>query len=520
VDAASLAGGWALSPGEAEAYGEALRAAREAVRQVSRCDAGTSAWEAVRQVSQGATGTAGREAVRQVPRGDAGPAAPQSRSPADEAADAVPDRYNCFVSRCCVEPTGAGPLGGLDIGLKDNISLAGVPMSLGSAAMAEYVADADAAVVTMLRGAGARIVGKLRMDAFSFGSEGFGSGLDPHGRCDNPAAPGHLSGGSSSGAAVAAAAGLVDMAIGGDQGGSIRVPAAWCGVVGVKPTRGAVPDTGVVGLEPTIDAVGPIARSAAQAALVLGVLSGTDAPGQAPEPTSEPDCLAGLRIGLLTEGFGHPGGDPGVDAVVLEAVGRLTERGAAARWVSVPAHRECQPVGYLLQLLGAAILFGSRGYSTAGGCASPALIRALDRAVTERAASLPPRAKLALMLGDDLGSGALELYQHCTALARRLRGDVDQALDDVDILVLPTTPVLPPRYVPPASRLEALRRALLRPGLELVGVNTSPFNVTGHPAVGIPAGRSGGLPVGAMLVGRWSDDLRLLRIGTQLEVTA
>jgi amidase len=432
------------------------------------------------------------------------------------AAAAQPDGYNCFVSRCCVEPTGAGPLDGLDVGLKDNISLAGVPMSLGSAAMAGYVPDTDAAVVTMLREAGGRIVGKLRMDAFSFGSEGFGSGLDPDGRCDNAAAPGHLSGGSSSGAAVATAAGLVDVAIGGDQGGSVRVPAAWCGVVGLKPTRGTVPDTGVVGLEPTIDAVGPIARSAWQAALVLRVLSGADAAGPAPEP----DDLAGLRIGLLTEGFGHPGGDRGVDAVVLEAVRRLIERGAVARWVSVPGHRECHRVGQVLQLLGAAILFGSRGYSTAGGGGSPALVRALDKAVTERAVSLPPRAKLALMLGADLGSSALELYEHCTALARRLRLGYDQAMDDADILVLPTTPVLPPRYVQPASRLEALRRALLRPGLELVAVNTSPFNVTGHPAVTIPVGRSGGLPVGAMLVGRWSDDLRLLRIGTQLEATA
>lgn len=479
------AGGWAPSPDEAGVYAEALQAALEAALQVSQCDAG--------------------------------PAAPESRP----AVDVGPDRYNCFVSRCRVEPTAAGPLTGLEIGLKDNISLAGVPMSLGSAAMGGYVPDTDAAVVTMLLGAGARIVGKLRMDAFSFGSEGFGSGLDLDGRCDNVAAPGHLSGGSSSGAAVATAAGLVDVAIGGDQGGSVRVPAAWCGVVGVKPTRGTVPHTGVVGLEPTIDAVGPISRNARQAALVLSVLGGADAARpDAARPDPESACLAGLRIGLLTEGFGHPGGDQGTDAVVLGTVRRLTERGAVARWVSVPGHRDCQRVGYLLQLLGAAILLGSRGYSTAGGSGGPALVRALDKAVTERAAGLPPRAKLALMLSADLGSSALELYQHCTALARRLRLGYDEALDDADILVLPTTPVLPPRYVPPASRLEALRRALLRPGLELVAANTSPFNVTGHPAVTIPAGRSGGLPVGVMLVGRWSDDLRLLRIGAQLEAAA
>jgi amidase len=490
----SASGWWGPSSGEADIYAEALQAARAAARRVSRCPAGAVGHEA--------------------------------RPGTDTAAARRPDRYNCFAIRCSVRPTGTGPLSGLGIGLKDNISMAGVPMSLGSPAMAGYVPDTDATVVTMLLAAGARILGKLRMDAFSFGSEGFGSGLDPDGRCDNPAAPGHLSGGSSSGAAVATAAGLIDAAIGGDQGGSIRVPAAWCGVVGLKPTRGTVPDTGVVGLEPTIDSVGPISRSARQAALVLQAIRRPDSAARVPGPESAPqgwtgtgDDLAGLRLGLLREGFGLPGGDRGVDAVVHEAVGRLTVRGATARWVSAPQHRDCPTVGYLLQLLGAAILFGSRGYSNVGG-ASPSLARALDVAVTERADSLPPRAKLAVLLGNELGPGALELYQHCMALGRRFRRNYDQLLRDVDVLVLPTTPVPPPRYIAPSSPLEALRRALLRPGLELVAANTSPFNVTGHPAVTVPVGQANGLPVGAMLVGRWSDDLRLLRIGEHVEAAA
>jgi amidase len=486
----SAADRWACPPEEADVYAEALRMATAAARRVSQYPTQTGH--------------------------------PGSRPRTEPAAADQPDPYNCFASRCSVGPTGDGPLSGLDIGLKDNISVAGVPMSLGSAVMAGYVPDTDAAVVTMLLAAGARIVGKLRMDAFSFGSEGFGSGLDPGGRCDNPAAPGHLSGGSSSGAAVATAAGLVDAALGGDQGGSVRVPAAWCGVVGLKPTRGSVPDSGVVGLEPTIDSIGPISRSARQAALVLQAVRRAGAVGRDPDPgwPGPGEDLAGLRLGLLREGFGHPGGDQGVDAAVHEGVRRLTERGATARWISVPEHHKGPAVGYLLQLLGACVLFGSRGYPNAGGDASPALARALDLAVTERAASLPPRAKLAMMLGSELGSSALELYQHCTVLARHFRRSYDEALRDADVLVLPTTPVPPPRYVPPSSPLEALRRALLRPGLELVAANTSPFNVTGHPAVTIPAGRSNGLPVGAMLVGRWSDDLRLLQIGERMETAA
>jgi len=395
---------------------------------------------------------------------------------------------------------------------------------IGSAVMAGYIPDTDAAVVTMLLAAGARIVGKLRMDAFSFGSEGFGSGLDPDARCDNPAAPGHLSGGSSSGAAAATAAGLVDVAIGGDQGGSVRVPAAWCGVVGLKPTRGVVPGTGVVGLEPAIDAVGPICRTTQQAAHVLRALCPPDAAGQRLAtaeggwggPSGGQD-LAGLRLGLLREGFGLPGAEQGIDAAVHEAVGRLTERGATARWVSAPGHQDGAAVGYLLQLLGAAILFSTRGYSAAGGGASPGLARALDRAVTGRAASLPPRAKLAMLLSRELGADTLELYQRCWTLAEHFRHGYDERLADVDALVMPTTPVPPPRFVPPSSPHVALRRALLRPGLEYLAANTAPFNVTGHPAVTIPAGRSNGLPVGVMLVGRWRHDLRLLRIGEQIE---
>jgi amidase len=428
------------------------------------------------------------------------------------------DRYNCFVAECLVEPTFTGPLSDMDVGVKDNISVAGVPMSLGSVAMEGYLPDADAAVVTRLLESGARIVGKLRMDAFSFGSEGFGSGLDPRGRCDNPVAPGYLTGGSSSGPAAAVAGHLVDVAIGGDQGGSIRVPAAWCSVVGLKPTRGAVPTAGVIGLESTIDAVGPLCRTVEGAALAFGVISTRGQTGRAGEwPAPDAQSSQDLRVGLLTEAFDHPDGDREVDALVLEAATGLRRRGALTRIVSVPQHRDCQNLAYVLQLLGASFLFNSPWGPTEDKILGPTFTEALEVAVTKRSESLPPRAKLAIMLNSTLGRDARAIYLRCQHLASRFQDAYDHALDGLDVLLLPTTPLLPRAFEPPKTKLEAVRRALLRPGLESVTANTAQFNVTGHPALTVPVGRRGGPPVGAMLVGRWFDEASLFVAGKIIE---
>ena len=232
----------------------------------------------------------------------------------------------------------SGPLHGKTVALKDHIALAGVPLTFSSHMMDGYVPDFDATVVTRLLDAGATIVGKLKMEEFSWGGPGL-SGVGDYGRPLNPHNREHVTGGSSSGSGAAVAGGLVDIALGGDQGGSIRLPAAWCGIVGLMPTHGLVPHSGVFGLEPTIDYVGPMARTVEDVAVSLQCLAGRDGldPRQADVPASLPaytDALSrgvkGLRIGVLDEGFGVPGGDRAVDEAVMEAV-HVLERGGA-RW--------------------------------------------------------------------------------------------------------------------------------------------------------------------------------------------
>ena len=168
----------------------------------------------------------------------------------------VDDPFAVFIRRCSVKGAATGPLAGKTVGLKDHVALAGVPLTFSSHMMDGYVPDFDATIVTRLLDAGATIVGKLKMEEFSWGGPGL-SGVGDYGRPLNPHRPDHVTGGSSSGSGAAVACGAVDIAIGGDQGGSIRLPAAWCGVVGLMPTHGLVPHSGVFGLEPTIDYVGP-----------------------------------------------------------------------------------------------------------------------------------------------------------------------------------------------------------------------------------------------------------------------
>ncbi len=238
------------------------------------------------------------------------------------------DPYNCFIRRCTVNGKADGALSGLNVGLKDNISVAGIPMTLGSRFMEGYVPLIDATVVTRLLNAGVNVKGKLNMDEFSHGIFGFGTDPQSYGRSLNPHAPEYLSGGSSSGPAVAVASRAVDVAFGGDQGGSIRVPASWCGIVGLKPTHGLVPHTGVIGIDPVIDHIGPVGRSVMDVARILECIAGSDdydrrqvgAPSALRYASGLATGIRGVRIGVLREGFGDEEADPDVEAVVRESI--------------------------------------------------------------------------------------------------------------------------------------------------------------------------------------------------------
>jgi amidase len=424
------------------------------------------------------------------------------------------DPFGVFIRRCRVKGADTGPLAGKTLGLKDHIALAGVPLTFSSHMMDGYVPDFDATVVTRLLDAGATIVGKLKMEEFSWGGPGL-SGVGDYGRPLNPHRPEHVTGGSSSGSGAAVASGAVDIALGGDQGGSIRLPAAWCGIVGLMPTHGLVPHSGVFGLEPTIDYVGPMARTVDDVAVSLQVLAGRDGfdPRQADVPTTLPrytDALArgvkGLRIGLLQEGWGVEGGDPAVDEAVMEAVRTLERAGARVERVSVPLHTKALPALLPIYLEGGKRMYDTHfGGSFAKTYYPSSLISIFGRLKQSHARELSPNLKLNLLQGYYLQRNyGGRLYAKAQNVRPTFVAQYDRVFDRVDVLAMPTIPLTAPRWREPRSYEDALDLTMLggRRSLDLrpVIANTCPFNYTGHPAISVPCAKIDGLPVGLMLV--------------------
>src|SRR6266705_3531179 len=291
---------------------------------------------------------------------------------------------------------GAGPLAGRRVAVKDNIAVAGVPMMNGSAAVEGYVPRRDATVVTRLLAAGATIAGKAVCEDLCFSG---GSHTSRTGPVRNPWDRSRSAGGSSSGSAALVAAGQVDLALGGDQGGSIRIPSSFCGTVGHKPTYGLVPYTGAFPIENTLDHLGPITRTVRDAALLLGVLAGPDGLDSRQRQDAPPaDYLAGLeagvsglRIGVVEEGFGIPGlSQPETDEAVRAAVGVLASAGAEVIPVSVPWHRDGMHVWSVIATDGAvAQMIDGNGYGmNSGGLYDPELIAHYARGRREHANEL------------------------------------------------------------------------------------------------------------------------------------
>ncbi|NBR89468.1 MAG: amidase, partial [Rhodobacteraceae bacterium] len=235
-----------------------------------------------------------------------------------------------------------GPLLGRTIALKDNVCLAGVPMMNGASTLKGYTPDIDATIVTRLLDAGATIVGKAHCEYFCLSG---GSHTNATGAVHNPHKHGYSAGGSSSGSGALVGAGLVDMAIGGDQGGSIRMPASFCGVYGMKPTHGLVPYSGIMPIETTIDHTGPMTQTVMDNALMLEVIAGPDGldPRQYDVSTDKYTAfvsrgVSGLRIGVVKEGFGHPQSEEDVDASVRAGAEMFRRLGAMVDEISIPWH--------------------------------------------------------------------------------------------------------------------------------------------------------------------------------------
>lgn len=429
------------------------------------------------------------------------------------------DPLNAFVRNCRVEGAADGPLSGYEVGLKDNIALAGIEMTAGSKLFEGYVPSTDATVVTRLLEAGATVTAKLNMEDMAFSGSGELSATGP---VTNPRSEDHIAGGSSSGSIAAVVDGDVDVALGGDQGGSIRIPAAWSGGVGHKPTHSLVPYTGIVGLGHSFDHTGPMATSVEDCARLLEMLAGEDPldPRQGHVPTEEyvPALSTDpeeVTVGVLAEGFGHEASEDGVDATVHDAVEAFEAAGAEVTELSVPMHLDGLPIWNAIVMEETTALVDHDGIGRYGdGHYDVQFADAFGKARRAHAEDYLSTVKLTLILGQYMSDAYRgRYYAKAQNLSRQLTADYDDALSEVDVLAMPTTPQTAHERVEELSRLEAIDRALnMLP-------NTAPFDVTGHPAISVPAGTADGLPVGLMLVGRRFEDATVLGAAAAYEAS-
>jgi amidase len=425
---------------------------------------------------------------------------------------AAENRFNAWYVKTSIKGAPSGRLAGKRVALKDNVFLAGVPMMNGASILDGHVPDIDATLVTRILDAGGEIAGKAVCEYFCFSG---GSHTSATGPVRNPHDPRRSTSGSSSGSAALVAAGDVDMAIGGDQAGSIRGPAAWCGIYGMKPTWGLVPYTGVAPIEYTLDTVGPMTSSVADNALLLEAIAGADGldPRQyCPRVDSYTRALeqsaAGLRIGVLGEGFGRAESEPAVDEAVRAAARLLTKLGMDVAEVSVPLHASGLAIWAPIALEGSVqtMLKGNGFGNNHRDLYATGFIEA-QRRWRERANEMPANVKLAVMMGEHATRAhGGRYYAAAMNLSRRLTAAYDAAFESVDLLLLPTVP-LKPTLLPPA---DADVETVVMRALEVSG-NTAPFNVSRHPALSLPCGKADGLPVGMMLVGRHYEEATIYR---------
>jgi amidase len=435
------------------------------------------------------------------------------------------DPLNAWTWKCDIGGEGGGPLAGKTVSFKDHIAVAGIPMSFGAFALDGFVPDFDATIVTRVLQAGGRIVGKNVMNGLS-GGFGTGGAIGDYGRPLNPHNHEHVTGGSSSGSGAAVAAGEVDISFGGDQGGSIRIPAAFCGTLGLKPTFGLVSHFGIgFGSDQSIDYTGPLARTVEDIAAALQATAGRDGydPRQTVNVPLQLDVLAGLangvsglRVGVLEEAFEDAEAE--VQDLVMAAVDVLAGAGAAISRVHIPEHHEVRAAQRALDGEGALAIFKSGFYGAFSRTYYPtSVITAINQLWSGHADHLSPRTKASLIASE---LSRRNYHGRVYAKAQNVRPGYirayDAALADVDVLVMPTCLMTAPKDSRPESYMEALEENLSRSSR--VSHNTQPFNFTGHPALAVPVGKSGaGLPASMQLVGRFFDDPLLLRVAYAYE---
>jgi aspartyl-tRNA(Asn)/glutamyl-tRNA(Gln) amidotransferase subunit A len=379
-----------------------------------------------------------------------------------------------------------GPLHGIPISLKDLIDVAGEVTTAASRVLADRIAPKDAPVVTRLREAGAIILGKTNLHEFALGTTSEDSAF---GAVHNPRDLSRSAGGSSGGSAAAVASGMGLGSIGTDTGGSIRIPAAACGIVGLKPSIGDVPTAGVIPLSSTLDHVGPLAESVEDAALLWAILANRPVPDLRARP-----AIAGLRLVRLRGYFDSPVA-PEVRAACDRAVRAMAAAGATIVDAELPSARGVLEA-YVNVVLPEGTAWHSQYLQTRGASYTP-----IVRARFESGRAIP-------------ATKYVEGLEFC----RQLRREVDALLDGADAIVLPTLPITAPMLGadeitidPAVGDRTPVRSAMLK--------HTQPFNMSGHPAISLPL-FSPDLPVGLQLVGRWDDTAGLLAIAAACEKMA
>jgi len=424
---------------------------------------------------------------------------------------------NLFVTRERIDGADGGPLAGRSVAVKDNISAEGVRTTCGSAMLEEYVPPYDATVVERLKEAGATIEGKANMDEFGMGTT---TETSAYGPTRNPRDPERVPGGSSGGSAAAVAAGEVDLALGSDTGGSIRCPAAFCGVVGIKPTYGLVSRYGLVAYANSLEQIGPLAPSVEEAAELLDVVAGPDErdattgydddgehPAEATTYAAAADGdVDGTTIGVVRELV-----EGAADPVVERFEGSLDElesRGAEIVDVEVPAIERSLAAYYVIAMSEASsnlARFDGVRYGVSGGYDgdwNEAFARAREEGFGEE-------VKRRVLLGTfALSAGYQDKYYRKAQDARAwVKRDFDAALDEADVLASPTMPVLPPELG------ESIEDPLQ---LYLMDANTVPVNLANLPAISVPAGEVDGLPVGMQLIGPAFGEESIVRTASAL----
>jgi amidase len=436
---------------------------------------------------------------------------------------------NGWYWRCEVKGADDGMLTGERVALKDTVCLAGVPMMNGSKLLEGYVPEVDATIVTRILDAGATIVGKAACEDFSFSGGGMTCSTGPVG---NPYDPTRNPGGSSNGSAVVIATGQVDLAIGGDQGGSIRIPSCWSGVYGLKPTFGLVPYTGCAMSEGTLDHVGPMASSTKGIANLLTVIAGHDPddPRQQGKITPGYDTnympvveqgVKGMKLAVLKEGFGHDGSDgmlasdPLVDDCVRAALDVLRKLGAQVTEISIPEHLTALPIWTAIGLEGAAssMLNGYGMGKNWFGWYNTSMAEHLARAMKSRPQDMPATVRSVLLRGEYMRRHYNSRYYGKAQNQRHIVNNAyDKIFSEFDIIACPTVPALPTKMCDrDAGPVEMVTNMLnmLR--------NTCVCDVTGHPAISVPCGLRNGLPVGMMLAAKHFDDRTLIAASAAFE---